>query len=427
MSLVEPVITTLDNCTQLTPEVLAQIYAEMDKIKKVDEHGNLVMTLEAIQLDGDIRYVMNEATPCLSLLDIVKVGTGKNNNDAGLWVRNHSIELQAMFNSPVLNLKFKGRGQKSTDLVTVDQAIQVLAKLPGPNGKRISEEIHRMGRRVIAGDQRMHDVIDFNAQKQGDIHVMARVATVLEAAGENALPVSIQHPQVLTQADLVKLKEDTIKEVKKEMQELIVYQKQTEKSKRTKELYDQKSARKHEHSVIQANVDADKKKKENEAQIEVDKKRKLDQAELEKQENERAIRAKALPVEERYDELEEKKHRRKLELLEKEHEVRMQPVVFSNPAVAQLPPLVGLHFVDRVGDHFGLFNGLTTALKIRVSNRAIHSMINGLNKLKPKGYDENPCTGKIQPHFNSDDIDVMRQIIESCKMEVMQCNIGYKN
>ena len=41
------------------------------------------------------------------------------------------------------NFKFKGRGQQKTRILTVDQAIGVLERLPGPNGKRISDHIRR--------------------------------------------------------------------------------------------------------------------------------------------------------------------------------------------------------------------------------------------------------------------------------------------
>lgn len=211
----------LSHDTILTPDLIAQIHAELDKIKRVDKNGNLIMTMESLGLAGDIRYAVMGGVPGLCRMDIVMVGANKDNQEARNWIKYNLNEG----GEKLTDFKFKGRGQQMTELLTVDQAIGVLERLPGPNGKRISDHIRKLGRRVAAGDQRLHDEIDANAMNQSDVNVMARVATVLEAAAEGV--VLTNTPTPCTLADLAAFETRIINKMKK-----------TDESVRRKQLYD---------------------------------------------------------------------------------------------------------------------------------------------------------------------------------------------
>lgn len=51
-----------------------------------DPYGNLIMSLKDIGLDGTIRYHRFEDGVKFSMIDVVKVVTGKDNNESGNFI-----------------------------------------------------------------------------------------------------------------------------------------------------------------------------------------------------------------------------------------------------------------------------------------------------------------------------------------------------
>lgn len=387
----------------LNPDLLAQIHAELDKIKRYNNNGDLIMTMESVGLTGDIRYAVLDGVPGLCRLDLVMVGANMTNKQALHWIEYNladsetTNEVSEFFG----NYKFKGRGQQMTRLLTVDQSITLLEKLPGPNGKRISDHIRKLGRRVVAGDQRMHDEIDANARNQSDVNVFARVATVLEAvdATGGATPENLQA--------IARLNEYESRLALLEARDQKLHAK-IAKSERMKQLNDVKSAHKRQLALIEKETEAAIKKQRMLSELEIEMK-------IKREEAENRILEKRLPLLKQHDEIEEVKFQREMLRLEKQIQLKTATPATQVPA---LPPMPSGPFTARlVGDFYGIFKDVSTKFVIRISNSAMKNIMTHPHNIEPFGWVEDKLIGKRHAHFRSEDVPLLKKVLENCKMD----------
>ena len=453
----------------MTPEILVNIYAELARTQERDENGNLIMSLDAIGLSHKIRYVIQDnAEPVLSRIDIVIAGTGKNSNDAAQWIRNNETELEqrlSRLSNPLLNIQFKGKGQKPMPVVTFDQAITILTMLPGPTAKAIRDQIHKMGRRVLAGDQRMHDVIDANAASTSDIHVMARAATLAETVKEgldaptavkqvtgvdlenmqttlikmqeagNAqimkMQVEVQNQMMKNQKDhqneLMKSHEDFKIEMMQKQEaykvELMGQFKKSDASKRRQELYDQRAKEKRMEKERKHIAEVEVNKRQKLDEMDQKQKQKLDEMELTKQEKEIELQHKRLAVTKQFEEIEERRLERERIRKEMEAQPPMQTRIV-NPAPTPAP--IKHYNVEAVARYYDLFNGIDSMMqKIRIASDAKKKLTGERYNLTPIGFVADNNGNNRNPHFSSTHVRFMKTAIEESKREALESNIGY--
>lgn len=162
--------------TMMTTNILANIHAELARTHKTDNDGNLVMTLDAIGLSAKIRYAILNGKPGLSRMDLVKAGTGKNNDDAAKWLRNNRERILEFSDSDYFTFRFQGTGQKSMPVVTFRQAMHILTLLPGEFAQKLRRYLLGLGHRYLAGDSTMKAEIDRNAVSTHVVNVAARAS-----------------------------------------------------------------------------------------------------------------------------------------------------------------------------------------------------------------------------------------------------------
>lgn len=461
--------TPAETVNSLTPDIIAQIHAEIDKIQRLDKNGNLIMTMESLGLTGDIRYVVEGGVPGLSRVDIVMVGANMTNKGALNWIQ-YNLSDSETTNQNSENFrthKFKGKGQQKTRLMTVDQTITLLERLPGPNGKRISDHIRKLGRRVIAGDQRMHDEIDANAQNNSDVNVMARVATVIEAVVEGQ---SIETQLTCDQRLIQEIEQRLIKRQEESEAKFELRLEKINKSERRKKLYDDKKSRNHEliinkhqllladkeieirkHQLIlleketetsikknKSTIEAEKlkqandlemhiKREEAELKLKIKKEEAMHKLEMKKEADKAALEERRLPVAKQYEDLKDREQQRINSQMQQQQLQNSAAVVVTTQPVVTIPQTGSIKYytVTNVATYFNLYEGLDDVLKNRVTNATRTALINPPYSLKEIGKIEDTKYGKMFPYYNSRDAHIIKSVFELCKKEHLGYDIGY--
>lgn len=327
--------------------------------------------------------------------------------------------------------------------------LKLAMALPGKNAKKFRADFANILLRFHAGDESLVAEIERNRESTHPINETAREALNEELAGGNG-------GIMLTQEDLVRYEgklEDThiaLEETyvmldeaqtalvkhsaqlqampammnacaEQHVQAFIRTYKESEKSRRTKELNDLKTARKHEENMVNARAEAEvrkkikldaaeleKKKKFDE--IELEKKRKFDEAELEKQEKEHLLKAKAFPMAVQYDDIDERRHRREIMRLEKERELKC-----CSGAPEATP--TGDLTARNVGTFYGLFNNVHERWIIRISNDASDMIQKPPYNIQPIDRVLTEKVGKKQPSFAVKNLYTLKDVIMYCKMD----------
>lgn len=101
-----------------------------------DAYGNLIMDLSSVGIHASVRYKRFGDSIKLSEMDIVKAVTGKDNVSAGVVIFRMMTDLKQVHVDSETS-KFKGPGQKTTKLITLDGAYKLIMILPGNTAKNL--------------------------------------------------------------------------------------------------------------------------------------------------------------------------------------------------------------------------------------------------------------------------------------------------
>lgn len=120
--------------------------------------------LELMHISEDAIVRVKQGTPpMVSVIDIIKVMTGKNNNHSAEVFRRISINFPDVTDLCV-NFQFPGQGQRPTPVADLDTILMILQHLPGPSAQQYREKTAEVLRRYLTGDRSMHEDIEANAQ-----------------------------------------------------------------------------------------------------------------------------------------------------------------------------------------------------------------------------------------------------------------------
>lgn len=160
----------------------------ISKAPMTDKAGNLIMTMEGMGLPATVRYMKIDGNYWFSEMDVVK-STGKNNGAAADWLKDHVEKLEVIHN-PCKRWKFKGLGQKTTNVITFDNAIDLITMLPGTIAETVKQQFLKIGHRYLGGDQTMKKEIDHNAKSTHIINKSAR-ASLKDTKKTSSLPTRV--------------------------------------------------------------------------------------------------------------------------------------------------------------------------------------------------------------------------------------------
>jgi len=119
--------------------------------------------LELAHISEDAIVRIKQGTPPLvSVIDIIKVMTGKNANHSAEVLRRISATLPDV-TAKCVNFQFPGQGQRPTPVADLDTILMILQHLPGASAQKYREKTAETLRRYLTGDQTMHADIDRNA------------------------------------------------------------------------------------------------------------------------------------------------------------------------------------------------------------------------------------------------------------------------
>jgi len=116
---------------------------------------------------------INDGNPKLiSVIDVIKAVTGKNNDDSGKIFRRICENIDVRSSCP--NLKFPGRGQRDTPVADFDTILIILQHLPHPAAQKYREKVAEWLRRFLAGDSTLHAEIEKNSVSKDVVNELAR-------------------------------------------------------------------------------------------------------------------------------------------------------------------------------------------------------------------------------------------------------------
>ena len=115
-------------------------------------------------------------TPFMSIRDIIMVVCGQNNDRAGKTWRNIDEDKKMELRQTLTTFKFPGQGQQVQPVITLQGAIKLIMWLPGDMAKDFRSQACDILTRYLAGDQTMHDELNFNATSTGALNEFARAS-----------------------------------------------------------------------------------------------------------------------------------------------------------------------------------------------------------------------------------------------------------
>ena len=123
-----------------------------------------------------VRVTQLMGTPYMSIRDIIMAVCGKDGNHAAQTWRELPEKYKKEVNQFVVNLKFPGSGQKEQPVITLQGAIKLIMWLPGDMAKDFRSKACDILTRYLAGDQTMHDELNFNATSTAPLNEFARAS-----------------------------------------------------------------------------------------------------------------------------------------------------------------------------------------------------------------------------------------------------------
>jgi hypothetical protein len=143
-----------------------------------DSHGNLIVIFEGIGPPVAVRYAVIDGEYWFNEIDLVKAGTGKDGNQSGMWLRRNQSRLCNIRNQCKV-FRFMGFGQKNVNLITFNNAINLITMLPGPIAQAIRANFIEIGHRYLGGDTTMKKEIDANTVSKHVVNASARASLKL--------------------------------------------------------------------------------------------------------------------------------------------------------------------------------------------------------------------------------------------------------
>ena len=126
---------------------------------------------------GGVRVTkeLNNAPRRLAVRDVIRVVTGKNNDDAGKVWRTLGPEIMAELTPYLSEFKFAmGRGTKMQPVLTLQGCFNLLMVLPGQRAKLFRAQVARVLLGYFAGDEALVTEVRANARNTGLLHELAR-------------------------------------------------------------------------------------------------------------------------------------------------------------------------------------------------------------------------------------------------------------
>lgn len=134
------------------------------------------MPLDEIMPGSVVRVAVQSNVQYACLRDLIRYGTGKNQNDSAKIWRNIPDHFKDELKPFLLNLKFPGRGHSVQPAVTFPGALKLFMFLPGETAKINRAHMTRVIHRYFAGDPSILKEIEANAASDSPIAKMARSA-----------------------------------------------------------------------------------------------------------------------------------------------------------------------------------------------------------------------------------------------------------
>jgi hypothetical protein len=141
-----------------------------------------------IAQNSSVRVATVDGVQYLSIRDIIMVVCDKNGNYANEVWRRVPETFKAEVAGFIVNLKFKGPGQKSQPVIQFQGALKMMMWLPGEQAKKFRSTAVNILTSYYAGDKTLLNEVWANAQAQAPINEAARAALpqldAIEAYGE---------------------------------------------------------------------------------------------------------------------------------------------------------------------------------------------------------------------------------------------------
>jgi hypothetical protein len=129
-----------------------------------------------IAQNSSVRVATVDGVQYLSIRDIIMVVCVKNGNYANEVWRRVPETFKAEVAGFIVNLKFKGPGQKSQPVIQFQGALKMMMWLPGEQAKKFRSTAVNILTSYYAGDKTLLDEVWANAQAQAPINEAARAA-----------------------------------------------------------------------------------------------------------------------------------------------------------------------------------------------------------------------------------------------------------
>ena len=281
--------------------------------------------------------------------------------------------------------------------------------------------------RYVAGCPKLVEEIHANARSNAPMNRMAREALHASGGMSDADLDTIKNQ--LKEEILTESKEQFEKEKEALKAELIAAMKKSSASQRRMDLYDERR----EHKRKGEDMERVSKLKIAEVKHEADMHLLKNKSDIEREQaitkeavaREQAVTKEAVAREQASTQQsieERRKIETQIELLKLQKQIEDDKKKPATPAVDTSS--IRYFTVPAVAALFGLYDGLSTRYKIRISNQTRNKLVKPPYNVCAKGIVEDRLTGKSIPHFSDSIIPVMKKLIEECKREQLAIPIG---